>query len=156
MIHRRFWIAAGHHLMRAPVAILASCRRRAFLARHRMSAVLVSFLRIRMAFPAGHLPGRRIVRQALHIRVAIHAPKQPPMDRVLQLPRIHKQAKLLSIHIGRQRLIRVAGKAIRIFKFLRTMRHGGPDKQRQTERIDRNSSCSVHAYEEMLRREISL
>ena len=121
-----------------------------------MQAVGVSLLRIRVALPAGHLPGRRIVHQALHIRVAIHARKQASMDRVLQLPRIHKQAQRLSIHIRRQRLIGVAGKAIRIFKLLRAMRYRGPGKQSQSKRIDRNSSCSVHAYQEMLRRKISL
>jgi hypothetical protein len=44
----------------------------------------------------------------------------------------------------------VASQAIRIFKLLRTMRRLGQKKQRQGKRISRNTSSSVHAYEEML------
>ena len=49
VIHRRLRIAAGHHLVRAAMAILAPRRRHAFLARNRMGAVRVSLLRVRMA-----------------------------------------------------------------------------------------------------------
>ena len=71
--------------MRAAMAILAPGSRHALLARNRMGAMRVSLLRVRMALPAGNFLRRRIVRQALHVGVAIHAGKQPPMDGVLLL-----------------------------------------------------------------------
>ena len=73
MIHRRFFVVGGHHFVRASMAILASRRGRARLACDRVLAVCVSILRIRMTLRALDLLRRRLMRQALHILVAINA-----------------------------------------------------------------------------------
>ena len=135
VIHRRLRIAARHHLVCAAMAILAPRRRHTFLARNRMGAAGVSLLRVCMAPAAGNFLGRRIVRQALHIGVAIHARKQPPMDGVLQLPRIHKQAHRLAVYISRQRLVAVAGKAVRILELWLSFALAGPQEKKCSERI---------------------
>ena len=135
VIHRRLRISARHHLMRAAMAILAPRSRHALLARNRMGAMRVSLLRVRMALPAGNLFGRRIVRQALHVGVAIHARKQPSVDGVLLLRLIHKQADRLPVHVSRQRLVAVAGKAIRILELGLSFGFTGPEDKKQSERI---------------------
>ncbi len=94
-----------------------------------MRTVRVGILRIRVALGATHLGRRRLMREALHILVAIHAAEHAAMDRVLQLVLVHKQADLLSIHILRQRVVGVASKAIRVFKLLPPTGCGGPDQK---------------------------
>ena len=111
------------------MAILASRRRHAVLARNRMLAVGVSLLSVRMALPAGYLLRRSIVHKALHIRVAIDASKEAPVDSVLQLRLIHEQAQRLPVHIGSQCGIRMAGQAVGIFKLLSRIRRVDTDKQ---------------------------
>ena len=114
--------------MRAAMAILAPRSRHTLLARNRMGAMRVSLLRVRMALPAGNLFGRRIVRQALHVGVAI-------VDGVLLLRLIHKQADRLPVHVSRQRLVAVAGKAIRILELGLSFGFTGPEDKKQSERI---------------------
>ena len=112
------------------MAILASRRRHPIVARNRMFAARVSLLRIRMALPTRDLLRRCVVHQALDIGVAVNARKQAPVDGVLQLAHIDKQAQRLPVHIGRQRGVRVAGEAVCILRLLCTMRQMGPGKQR--------------------------
>ncbi len=131
MIHRRLSIVDCQNLVRAPMAILAVCRRRlATLARFRVGAVRISFLCIRMALHAPDLLRWSLVHQALYILVAIHTRKHRAVNRMLQLAFVYIQADLLAIHILCQRRVGMAGEAVFTFEFVRCVSLTGQDKQR--------------------------
>jgi hypothetical protein len=73
VIDRGIRISACQHLVGIPVTVLAIGRGLAGRGDLRMGAVRVGFLGIRMAVGAENLLGRRVVHQALHVLVAIHA-----------------------------------------------------------------------------------
>ena len=92
-------------------------------------AVRVSELRIGMASGARDFLRRRLVNQALHILVAVHAGKHRAVDRMLQLACIHIQADLLSIHFRAHGGVGVAGKAIFVLGLMFSAGRTGPNEQ---------------------------
>ena len=66
-----------------------------------VGAVCVSILRAGMAVSAEDLLRLRLVHQALHVLVAVHASKlHRSVDRVLELFRVNEKRHGLAIHIG--------------------------------------------------------
>ena len=123
VIHRRLGVVSRQNFVLSPVAILAIGRRRVpGLHKLGVIAVRIGLLCVRMALRAGHLLRRHIVRQALHIRVAIHAGEHAAVRRMLELGAIHKQADLLAIHILGQRFVGVALKAVFILDLVLSFR----------------------------------
>ena len=100
-IDRRVGRAAGEHFVGAAVAVLAIGCNLSAGDDLRMRAVCVSILRAGMAVSAEDLLRLRLVRQTLHVLVAVNACKlHRSVDRVLELFRIHEKRHGLAIHIG--------------------------------------------------------
>ena len=92
VIHRGVWIAAGQHFVGVSMTVLAIGGGFAGGRDLRMRAVRVGVLRISMAIGAENLLGRRLVRKALHVLVAVHAGQlHGDVDGVLELFCIDEQ-----------------------------------------------------------------
>ena len=152
MIHWRLGIGGGQNLVRASVAILAVCSRPAGTVRAGMKAVRVSFLCVGVALCAANLPGRGVMRQALHILVAINASEQIAVDRMFQLAFIHIKADLLAVHLRGQGGVGVAGKAVFVLELMLGASRTGANKQRYGESLGEGFPGRGHAFEESLRR----
>ena len=132
------------------MAVLACGRGRfASLACVRVHAVRVGLLCVGMAIGARDPLGRRLVYQALHVFVAIDTRKHPAVDRLLQLFCIDKETDLVSVFIGGQRGIGVAGETIFVFRFLFGASEESAAKQKN-ERREQDSACNFHGLEETL------
>ena len=151
VIHRRLGIVGGQNLVCAPVAVLAIGRgRRAALGSLGMQAVGVRFLGIRVALGAGDLLRGALMRQALHVGVAIHAAEHRAVNRMLELVRVHAQADRLAIHLCHEGGVGVAGKAVAVLELMLGMSRARPDQQGQGKRLSEDSSGGVHDLEETL------
>jgi hypothetical protein len=69
------------------------------------------------------------MRQALHILMTINASKHVTVDRMFQLAFIHKQARLLAVHLRGQGGVGVAGKTIFVLKLVLSAGSPGAKKQ---------------------------
>lgn len=112
MIYRRVRVVGRHHRVHIAMAIAAGGRRRLRRCHLRVRTVLVRGLLIGMTLRAGDLLWRRIVRQALHVGVAIHAREHRSVYGVLQLVRIHEQAMRPAVHVATQGGVAVTGEAV--------------------------------------------
>jgi len=151
VIHRRHGIVRAENLMRPAVAVLAVRRSRsARLHRLRMQAMRVGGLRVRMALRARHLQRRRVVDEALHILVAIHAGKHLPVNRMLHLRGIHIQTDRLAVDFRRQRRIGVTPETVFILELLLCRCGKCPTKQCGGKNRRNDLSRNFHGFEEML------
>ncbi len=92
VIDRGIRISAGQHLVRVPVTVLAIGRGFAGSGDLCVRAVRVGILRVSMAIGAENLLRRRLVGQALHILVAVHAGQlHRAVDGVLELFGVDEQ-----------------------------------------------------------------
>ena len=86
----------------------------------RVDAVLIGYAGIGVALRAAHLLRGRLVRQALHILVAVHTGEHAAVDGMLELALVNVEAEGRSI-LGRggERGIGVAAEAVRVLDLLR-------------------------------------
>ena len=155
VIHRRLGIVARQHLVRAAVTVLACGRNSlAGLAVFGVQTMRVRLLRIGVAARASDFRRRLLVRQALHIRVAVHATEHRPVNGMLQLRLVNIQAHRLAVHVLCQRGVRVAGKAIFVLELLRAVCVPGPKKKKSSNRASRKSILGLHVPKQMPDREL--
>ena len=160
VIDRRVGCAAGEHLVGAAVAVLAIGGDLAGGDDLRMRAVRVGILRIGMAVGAENLLGRRLVRQALHVLMAVHAGKlHGGVDGVLQLLRVDEERDGLAVDVGGEGGVTVAGEAIFVFQLVLGASGEGRAQQKERERTEQDSAGNFHAMRrrfcELVRRDRS-
>jgi len=149
VIDGRIWMAAGQHLMRAAMAILAIRRDLAAGDNLRVCAVRVSSLCIGMAVSAENLLRWRIVRQALHVFVAVHTGEfHRAVDGVLELLAVNEKRDGLAVHIGGEGRVTVAGETIFVFQLVLGASVEGRAQQKERKRTEHYSAGYFHVYEE--------
>ena len=151
VIDRRVRGSAGYHLVGAAVTVLAI---RGYPApRHNlgMRAVGIGVLRVGMAIGTENLLGRRFVRQALDVLMAIHASElHGGVDGMLQFFRVDIERDRLAIEVGGERRVAVATEAVFVFQFVLGASGEGRAQQKERGRTEQYSAGDFHAIEETL------
>ena len=160
VIDRRIGISARQHLVGISMAVLTICRGLAGSGDLCMRTVRVGVLRVSMAIGAQHFLRRRLVRKALHILVAVHAGQlHGAVNRVLHLFCIDEERHRLSVHVGGEGRVTVAGEAIFIFQLVLGASGEGRAQQKEYERTEQDSAGNFHGvrrrFWEFLRRDRS-
>ena len=143
--HRRMRIIGSQHFMRPTVAAGAGGRRRLRRGQFRVRAVRPRRLCILVAIRACYLLRRRVMRQALHVLVAIDAPENAAVDRRSQLLLVHKQADLLAVDLFRQCGVAMAGKAVLILELVLRGESAANEGKTEINASYQVKSCRVHA-----------
>jgi len=133
------------HAVNVAVAVLA--RRCWHIGRGHlcMRAVLVLGLGGGMASGARDPLGRRFVRQALHVGMAIHALPQRAVDGMLELVSVHKQAVGLAVHIYAERRVAVTGQAVFVGQLVLRLRWRDPEKKDKNQGLKQETVFRTHA-----------
>jgi len=150
VVYRRTGFRGCKNLVRASMAVLAVCRQPTVFGRLGVQAVRVGILCIGMALRAGDLLRRCVVRQALHILVAIDAGEKIAVDGMLQLGFIHKKADLLAVHFRGQSGVGVAGQTVLIAQLVLSASRKGAGKQARKGCQGKDILGGFHNFEEIL------
>jgi hypothetical protein len=104
-----------------------------------------------MAVGAKDLLGWCLVREALHVLMAIHASKlHGGVDGMLQLLRVNEERHRLAVHVDGKGGVAVAGEAVFIFQFVLGASGESRAQQKECERTEQDSAGDFHAIEETL------
>jgi hypothetical protein len=107
--------------------------------------------RIGVAVGAQNFLRRRVVREALHVFVAVNARKlHGGVDGMLQLFRVDEERDGLAIHFSGEGGVTVAGEAIFIFQLVLGASGEGRAQQKDRKRTEQDSAGNFHGYEETL------
>ena len=131
------------------VAVLAIGADLAGMRDLRMQALRVGISRIGMATHAEDFLRRCLVREALHVFVAIDASQlHRAVDRVLKLFAIDEEGNLLAVDVFGKRRVAMAGEAVFVFQFVLGTNGEGRAQQKESERTEQDSAGNFHGYEE--------
>lgn len=111
------------------------------LARFRVSAMRPGVERTGVALGAGDFFGRLVVRQALHVLVAIHAGEHGAVDGVLELVFVDVEADHRAVYVLGEGGIAVAGETVCVLELLRV---GGTGKKRKRQCPKKDRSSNIH------------
>ncbi len=151
VIDGRLGIARALNLVNVAVAVLATGGNLSALVHFRVDAVLIRLAGIGVALRAADFLRGRLVRQALHILVAIHAGEHAAVDGMLELALVDEEADRRSVLVrGGERGVGVAGEAVRVLELLRGVCGRGPGKKKENERANEKTSCNVHTLRRCL------
>ena len=149
MADRRCRIGSRHDLMRIAMTILAGGRwRLARFAGLRVQRSSPGMLRIRVALLARDLFRRLVMRQALHVFVAVHAGEfHGRVNGVLELFRVHVEREGLAVYLGGESCVTMAGETVFVFQLVLGASGEGRAQQKERQRTEQYSAGNFHAYE---------
>ena len=144
MAHGRLGIVVRENLVDVSVAVFACGRRGSGGGWFGMKTVRIGQLCISVAVGTRNLFRRGFVDQAFYIFMAIDAGEHGAVDGMLQLFRIDEQADLVSVLIGCQGGIGVAGEAVFVLQLMFGASCKAPAEQNE-ERREQDSAREFHA-----------
>lgn len=141
MIDGRVRIVGGDDFVNGAVAVGTIGCGRTCCCRFCMGAVRIGGLCVGMASVAGEFLRRSLMRERLHVGVAIDAAEHGAMNGVLEFGAVDEKAVRLAVHCLRQGRVAVTGEAVFVFQLV--FRQEGRCRERQEQN---NTACEKPAY----------